>query len=281
VARGARRARQRDDPDVTDLVPISTTTPPPRTPWYRSLPTVIIAGAVVLVLVLVALLLRATPRDADRSVAVERDGRNAAVLVVATGADSITVTGADLGGDLAVASTPDGSSALPIIDIRDDEVTVNTADVDGEGNLWDGGDSGGRADGPVDVTVQVAEGVRWDLVVAGGSKRLALNLGDAEVTRVEVRGGQGAMEATLPKPAASLPVTIGGGAGSVALHVPAGVPARVTLQNGAGSAALDADRRQGIANGTVLTTPDWPTATGPRVDITATTGLGTFTLDRR
>lgn len=268
---------------MTDLVPISTTTPAPRTPWYRSLPTVIIAGAVVLVLVFVALLLRATPRDADRSVAVERDGRDRAVLVVAAGADSITVTAADLGGDLAVASTPDGSSALPIIDIRDDEVTVNTAEADREGNLWDGGDSGERADGPVDVTVRVAQGVRWDLVVAGGSKRLALNLGDAEVTRLEVRGGQGAMEATLPKPAAALPVTIGGGAGSVALHVPAGVPARVTLQNGAGSAALDADRRQGVANGTALTTPDWATATGdtPRFDVTATTGLGTFTLDRR
>jgi hypothetical protein len=269
---------------VTDLVPISTTTPPSRTPWFRSLPTAIIAGAVVLVLVLVALLLRSTPRDADRSVAVGRDGRDSAVLVVAGGADSITVTGADLGADLAVASTPDGSAARPVVDVRDDQVMVGTTDVDGEGNLWDGGDTEGRAEGPVDVTVRVAEGVRWDVVVAGGSQHLALNLGDAEVARVEVRGGQGSLEATLPKPAGALPVTIGGGAGSVALHVPAGVPARVSLLNGAGSAALDADRRQGVATGTVLTTPDWPAAaTGdtPRVDVTATTGLGTFTLDRR
>ena len=266
---------------MTDLVPISTTTPPPRTPWFRSLPTAIIVGAVVLVLVLVALLLRATPRDADRRTAVGRDGRDRAVLVVASGADSITVTAADLGSDLAVASTPDGSAARPVVDDRNGQVTVTTTDVDREGNLWDGGDTGDRAQGPVDVTVRVAAGVRWDVVVAGGSKRLVLNLGDTPVARVEVRGGQGSVEATLPKPAAALPVTIAGGAGSVALHVPAGVPARVSLENGAGSAALDADRRQGVANGTVLTTPDWPaTADLPRLDVTATTGLGTLTLDR-
>jgi hypothetical protein len=269
---------------VTELVPISTTTPPPpRTPWWRSLPTAIIAGAVVLVLVFVALLLRATPRDPDRRAAVERDGRDSAVLVVASGADSITVAGADLGSDLAVASTPDGSAARPVVDLRGDQVMVSTTDVDREGNLWDGGDAGDRATGPVDVTVTVAEGVRWDVVVAGGSKRLQLDLGDTRVARVEVRGGQAALDATLPTPTGALPVTIGGGAGSVALHVPADIPARLSLQNGAGSAALDADRRQGVATGTVLTTPNWPTAGGdsPRFDVTATTGLGTFTLDRR
>lgn len=268
---------------MTDLVPIGTTTPQPRTPWFRSLPTAMIVGAVVLVLVFVALLLRATPRDADRRVAVERDGRDSAVLVVAGGADSITVTGADLGTDLAVASTPDGSAARPVVDVDGDQVTVDTTDVDRGGNLWDGGDTGEGADGPNDVTVELAEGVRWDLVVAGGSQRLALDLGDTTVARVEVRGGQGSIDATLPRPAGALPVTIGGGAGFVAVHVPAGVPARVSLLNGAGSAALDADRRQGIGAGTVLTTPDWPAAGGdtPRFDVTATTGVGTFTLDRR
>jgi hypothetical protein len=268
---------------VSDLVPMSSTSPPPpRAPWFRTVPTVAVVAAIVLVLVLVALLLRATPREADREVTVGRGDLDRAVLVVAGGADTIMVTTSDLGGgDLAVATTPDGSPARPVANVDGDRLTVRTTGVNDGGNLWDGGDTGDRADGPVEITVRLSERVRWDVVVEGGAKLLDLDFGGADLARIQIRSGQGTVVATLPPPVGALPVQLDGGAGSVEVDAPDGVPARVTLAQGAGTATLDEDRRQGVGAGTTLTTPDWPAPEGGDwIDVTATSGLGSFTLDR-
>jgi hypothetical protein len=267
---------------VSDLVPMSSTSsPPPRTPWFRTVPTVAVVAAIVLVLVFVALLLRATPREADREVSVGLGDRRRAVLVVAGGADTIVVTTTDLGGDLAVATTPDVSPARPLANVDGDRLTVRTTGVDDGGNLWDGGDTGDRADGPVELTVRLSERVRWDVVVEGGAKLLDLDFGGADLARIQISAGQGAVVATLPQPAGALPVQLDAGAGSVTVDAPDGVPARVTLAQGAGTATLDEDRRQGVGAGTTLTTPDWPAPEdGDWIDVTATSGLGSFTLDR-
>ena len=116
--------------------------------------------------------------------------------------------------------------------------------------------------------------------MAGGSQRLTLDLAGATVGRVEVRSGQGSIDATLPEPEGLLALTIAGGAGSVAVHVPDGVPVRLDLDAGAGSATLDDDRRSGLGAGTSLTTPGW-TGDGDRVEVDATSGVGTVTVDRR
>jgi hypothetical protein len=270
----------RDDPDVSDVATPQRAAPRPET----------IVVAVVVVLVLVALLLRVTlDGDPDHRVAVDRGGRDQAVLTVASGADTITVRTDDVGGDLAVVTTPDGSRARPVADLAGDALTVTTTDDRDdrddrdEDGLFDGpaeDDAGPRGDGPVDVVVRLSRDVRWEVVVAGGSQRLTLDLTGARAGRVEVRSGQGSIDATLPEPDGVLAMVVAGGAGAVAVHAPDGVPARLRLGAGAGSAALDDDRRQGLGAGTVLTSPTWSDG-GDRIDVDATSGVGSLTLDRR
>jgi hypothetical protein len=271
----ASEREERDDPGVTDVV-ATTPADAPR----RGLPRteVIVVVAVVLVVAL-ALLLWALNRgdDVDRRVAVDRGGLDSAVLELGSGADSLTVTSGDTGGDLAVVTTPDGSRVRPLADLDGDHLLVRTADVhaddDGDGRRNE------RADGPADVTVRLSDDVRWDVVVDGGSQRLRLDLAGTKVRRADVRAGQGVIDATLPKPSGVLALEIAGGAGTVSVHAPAGVPARLLLGNGAGSASLDADRRSGIAAGTVITSPGW-NGNVDRVDVVASSGVGTIRLDR-
>src|SRR5687768_182715 len=117
---GALHARLRDDRGMTDVsattapVPVRRTGPRPE----------LVVVAVVVVLVLVALLLRVVLDGPDRRVAVDRGGRDTAVLAVDSGADTITVVTGDLGGDLAVATTPDGSRVRPVADLSGDELRV-------------------------------------------------------------------------------------------------------------------------------------------------------------
>jgi len=234
--------------------------------------TEVVVVVVVVVLVLVALLMKVTlDDDPDHSVTVERSGLDHAVLTVASGADTITVRADDVGGDLAVVTTPDGSRATPVADVDDDELLVRTTDRH---------DDDGDAGRPVDVVVRLSRDVRWDVVVAGGSQRLKVDLAGARAGRVEVRAGQGSVDATLPEPEDLLALTIAGGAGSVAVHAPDGVPVRLNLDAGAGSAALDDDRRSGLGAGTSLESPGW-TGTGDRIEVDATSGVGTATVDRR
>jgi hypothetical protein len=244
--------------------------------------TELVVVVVVVVLVLVALLMKVTmDDDPGHRVAVDRGARDQAVLTVASGADTITVRADDVGGDLAVVTTPDGSRAAPVADVDGDDLVVRTTDLRDDGDDDDFfGDDDRRADGPVEVVVRLSRDVRWDVVVAGGSQRLTLDLAGATVGRVEVRSGQGSIDATVPEPEGLLALTIAGGAGSVAVHVPDGVPARLDLDAGAGSAALDDDRRSGLGAGTSLTTSGW-TGDGDRVEVDATSGVGTVTVDRR
>ena len=67
------------------------------------------------------------------------------MLTVASGADTITVRADDVGGDLAVVTTPDGSRAAPVADVDGDDLVVRTTELHDEGDD-DGfsGDDDGR-----------------------------------------------------------------------------------------------------------------------------------------
>jgi hypothetical protein len=249
------------------MTDVSAPTAPVPVQRHRPRPEIVVV-AVVVVLVLVALLLRVVLDGPDRRVAVDRGGLDTAVLSVDSGADTITVVTGDLGGDLAVATTPDGSRARPVADLSGDELRIRTADV-----------TGADAGGPADVTVRLERDVRWDVVVRGGSQRLTLDLRDTRAGRVEVRGGQGLIEARLPRPEGLQTLVVAGGAGQVVVHAPDGVPVRADIRNGAGSATIDGDRRNGLGGGSSLQSPTWSGA-GDRLQIDATSGLGDLTVDR-
>jgi hypothetical protein len=130
-----------------------------------------------------------------------------------SGADLIVVGTADLGGDLAVVTTPGGndSGVRPRARMDGDQLRVWTED------------SGDADDGAaVQIDVRIARGVRWDVVVGKGAKQVRLALGSGEVNSVELRGGADLADVTLPKPVGEQAVRIPTGLATAALHVPAG-----------------------------------------------------------
>jgi hypothetical protein len=74
-----------------------------------------------------------------------------------------------------------------------------------------------------------------------------------------------------------VPLVLAGGASLVTITAPRGVPSRLRLDGGAGTARLNGQAYTGIAGGTVLTEPGWATAAN-RYDIEAPAGISVITV---
>jgi hypothetical protein len=201
----------------------------------------------------------------ERRAVVAADGISTAELNVVTGAETLTIVAdGDPGGDLAVATTPAQSRGIPVLEREGARVTLATRDD-------------GRSFGPVEVTVRLARDVRWSVVIDGGARRLLLDLTAGQVAAVDVNEGIGELEARFPRPVGEVRARIGGGAGTVAVQVPDGVPARATFAEGAGDVTLDGEHEDGVAAGTTLASEDWATA-DDRIDVALDSGVGTVTV---
>lgn len=254
--------------------------PPPETPpadrqrgfdrkW-------LIAGAVVLaVLLLVAVVLAAVASgDDDRRGA--GDGRHVVTgpagdraegtVELLTGATSVTVRAADLGGPLYEVRTPADGRQVPLVSDSDGVVRVEL------------GDSG--TTGPSAVEIVLDPGTTWRVRLVAGSTRHTVDLSAARVSGVEFIGGAGSIDLTLPRPSGTVEVRMVGGTGSWSTHLPAGVPVRVAAQAGAGAVTVDGTTRNGVPAGTTVTGDGWDAA-ADRYDLVATGGMASFTVDRR
>ncbi|HUD38756.1 MAG TPA: hypothetical protein VMR14_17790 [Streptosporangiaceae bacterium] len=177
------------------------------------------------------------------------DGRPAAELVVTSGADSITIGTGTRGGPLVRAHTPPHSGVRPVLRTGRDRHVV-----------WVGLDHTGLR-GPADLRISLSPSVRWRIVLAAGAPILRLDLADARLSWLDIKAGFSTITARLPDPSGQVTATVSGGASSIGVTIPAAVPARLTLAGGAGSATLAGRSYTGIAGGTVLTTPGWPSST--------------------
>jgi hypothetical protein len=198
------------------------------------------------------------------------DGRATAQLAVVSGAATVSVRAADLGGDLYRVSTPVTSDLVPAVLVSGDTVQVQLTDL---------GHPDGVAPGPSAVQVLVSEQVRWVVRLDGGAAETTVDLASGRLAGLDFGAGSARIEATLPRPQGTVTVRMSGGAGSFGLHLPGGVPARVRLGSGASSVTLDGVRRSGITGGTTWAGPGWERATD-RYDIDNTAGVSTLTLDR-
>ncbi|GAB6902138.1 hypothetical protein JCM9957A_52280 [Kineosporia succinea] len=204
---------------------------------------------------------------ADHTPALAANGQDRARLVVSGGTDRLTITAADLGGDLVQARTPGAQRAVPVIRESGDAVTVSAEGRD---------ESGG---GGTDLTVRLSRDVRWDVRVDGGTSLLRLDLGEARLGGVDVTQGVQTVDVRLPRPDGVLAARISGGAGAVRVVVPPGVVARATFTGGAGGADLDGFHHGGLSAGDVLTTPPGASGTeADRVDVLLNSGVGSLDL---
>ncbi len=235
----------------------------------------IIIGLVVLVIVAVIALRTGSRDDAagrdQHQTGVRAGGPSGAVteaqLDLVGGTDSLTITTASLGGDLVQAATPLGARAVPVLQMTaDSRVLVSTREAT----------AAGHGDGPVDLVVRLARGVRWGLLVDGGSQLIRLDLAQAQLSSLDITQGVATLDAVLPRLPGALTFRMSGGASAVRLHLPPNVPARVTFSSGGGTANVAGQQRQGLAAGTVMATSDWPDAAGSKIDVQLDAGIGSL-----
>jgi hypothetical protein len=182
----------------------------------------------------------------ERVVAGSLHGRSGAYLTVGDAASRVDVRLAVLPGLLYRISTPADSGLAPRVTAAGGRVRLR---------LRATGD-----DGPDTVTILLNRAVRWDIRLPAGAGEQRLDLSAGSVARLDL-GSAGLLAVDLPRPLGTVPVTLRGGAGSVSVSAPAGVPVRVRLLGGAGSVGTPWVRNNGVLSGAVLADPRWPAVT--------------------
>lgn len=191
------------------------------------------------------------------------DGRQHSELDVLSGATSVTVATAPLGGRLLRVTTPAGAGIKPDLVVDSGSVQLYL-------------DSSGVS-GPAAVRITLNSRVGWRLSFSGGSTQTAVFLGQGQLRGADFAAGSSQISMRLPRPSGTVTIVLAGGASQVALAAPRGVPARLQLDGGASTAVLAGRTYTGIAGGTVLTAPGWTTAAS-RYDIQAPAGVSTISV---
>jgi hypothetical protein len=242
-----------------------TSGPPPRT-------VLLVGGSILLAIAMVAVIAgvvygRAEPgvNRADHVVSGPLGAHRSATLDLVSGATSVTVRGVPLGDELYRVTTPDNARVVPAVAEVHDIVQVQLANAVGAG--------------PSTVVIELNRGVRWDLRFTAGATSTTVDVRDTAVASVAFIGGVSSIDLTVPRPTGTVPVRMSGGASQFAIHGPSGVPVRVRVGGGAGSATVDGVRHSGLSAGVVLTPDGWDTAID-RYDVDATAGVSTLTVDR-
>jgi hypothetical protein len=278
-------AESATEPVEVPAKPAAPTPPPPavRRPvtgpagpqWWRARPGVIaliVLGILVIILIAVVLDNNGSPapggapvngNPADHAVSAPRAGLTDSAFELLSGAASVTVRTADIGGDLYRASTPLDSGQLPKVINQNGRVQLQ---------LVNSGPLGATA-----LDVQLSNKVKWSVRMSGGATSESLQLATGKVSAVDIVTGATNIDVSLPKPTGTVPVRISGGASELTVHTPAGVAARVTANSGAGQIIVYGANRQGVAAGTVLTSPGWATASN-RYDVQLLSGVGVVTV---
>jgi hypothetical protein len=252
---------------------------------------------------LVALTATACERADAHSASAPLDDVRDATIEVASSADTITIRSEDLGDDLYVISASEGSVAVerergvvrvtPVDDAddaddgdADDAVGRSRWDDDNPNGRWAVDRGADRADETVDeggadtIEIRLHSRVRWTVRLAAGAHDITVDLSAGDLAGVEFAAGVSRARLALPRPDGTVAVRVLAGASEFDVTAPPDVPARVRLGSGAGSVTVDGATRTGLAQGTVLASPSWESASD-RYDIDASAGVSRLTLVRR
>ena len=179
-----------------------------------------------------------------------------ATFEVADGAATVRFRTAELGPDLYRVDAP---GARPRVTEQGGTVRLSVAD----------------RTGPVDIAL--AADVRWDLRIGSGVDLSTIDLSGARPRSVELTGGAGQIDLTLPRPDGTLTVTMSAGVSRFDVHSALHVPVRVRVGSGASTVVLDGLSHSGVAAG-ALFTPDHWAATEDRIDVDAVAGMSAMTV---
>jgi hypothetical protein len=191
-------------------------------------------------------------------------GRRDATFELVSGVTTVVVRTAGLGSRLYRAWTPADSGLTPRALVTGDVVRLSLRNQGGVGDS--------------SVLVELNPLVRWRISLDGGAANETVDLAGARLSGLTFGAGSSRIEATLPAPVGTAVVRMTGGAGVFDVHLPSGVPASVHLAGGAGRATVDGIVHNGIAGGTVFTTPGWDVAVN-RYTVDNVAGVSALTID--
>lgn len=198
-------------------------------------------------------------------VSARRGDLHDADFELASGATTVVVHSEDLGDALYRITTPDGAGLVPSAVVSDDHVVAQL--------------SSSGVNGPSIVDIALSDAVAWTIHLDGGATEANVDMKKGGLASLDFGAGVTRIDASLPDEDGTIGVRMAGGASEFTVHAAAGVPARVTMGGGGGSATIDGTGHTGIAGGTVYTADGWDSAKH-RIDIDNTAGVSTFVLDR-
>ena len=190
-------------------------------------------------------------------------GRTGAFLIVRDAASRVEVRLTDLPGLLYRISTPADSGLAPAVSGTHGRVTLGLRPT--------------GADGPDSVEILLNRAVRWDIRLPAGAGEQHLDLTRGSLDRLELGSGTGLVSVRLPPPRGTVPITVAGGVGEVAVAIPPGTPLRLRLRGGAGLVAVPWTGRSRAAAGALLAPVGWGTAPH-RYAVTVASEVGSVTV---
>jgi DNA-binding HxlR family transcriptional regulator len=132
-----------------------------------------------------------------------------------------------------------------------------------------------RKQNVAEVTLSAA--IPWQIVVRGGAAQVIAELGNLNLSGLEVSGGLSSIQLELPVPFGAVPIRINGGASEITVRRPAGVDARVHLKGWASTFIFDDQVFSSVGNDVRQETPGYDRA-ARRYDIQVSSSVSMVTI---
>jgi DNA-binding MarR family transcriptional regulator len=127
------------------------------------------------------------------------------------------------------------------------------------------------------ANVTLNPSIPWQIVIQGGTSEVKAKLEHLKLSGLEVKGGLSTIELKLPVPLQVVPIRLSGGASTISVTRPAGVPARVHLKGWASMFVFDYQTFTDLGNDVRLQSSDYK-ATAPCYDIDVSSSASMVTI---
>ena len=132
--------------------------------------------------------------------------------------------------------------------------------------------------GPANVEIKLNAKVSWTLRLLGSSSEQTIDMRTGRVAGVEVAGGTARVVVHLPKPKGTVPLSVTGPMGELAVRTKAGTPVRVRLGGGSDKVVVDGKTRRRLKAGAEVTSAGWAAAKN-RYDVVAADAIASVVTE--
>lgn len=183
--------------------------------------------------------------DAEHRVTAPLGATRTRLLEVVGASASLHVRSANLGDALLDIATTDRGSVPRLTDT-------------GRGSRLELVPTGNA--GTVGAVIQLNAKVAWTLRLTGGAFKQDIDMRAGGVAGIAIAGGTAHVVLQLPAPKGTVPLSLTGPVGELAIRTKAGAPVRLRLGAGAGTAVVDGRTHRKVRAGTALTSAKWRSA---------------------